>query len=100
MDEMAVKAATSQMELVSLKTSRDDSQRDYLPQHPLRRHLIRDLVSPHRPPLSLAVEMPYLARVGGPKQLVVEAAAARGAVDILKEAGIKILEAADPRPVV
>ncbi|KAK1569939.1 uncharacterized protein LY79DRAFT_674339 [Colletotrichum navitas] len=51
------------------------------------------------PAHGLAIEMPYLAGAGGLKQLAVEPAVAKDAVTILKEAGIKVLEVADPRPV-
>ncbi|KAK2040938.1 hypothetical protein LZ31DRAFT_597662 [Colletotrichum somersetense] len=51
------------------------------------------------PAHGLAVEMPYLAEAGGLKQLAVEPATVRDAIDNLKEAGIEVIEVADPRPV-
>ncbi|KAK2027956.1 hypothetical protein LX32DRAFT_721185 [Colletotrichum zoysiae] len=51
------------------------------------------------PARGLAAEMPYLAEAGGLKQLAVEPATVRDAVDVLKEAGIEVIEVADPRPV-
>ncbi|KAK1987568.1 hypothetical protein LZ30DRAFT_777457 [Colletotrichum cereale] len=47
----------------------------------------------------LASEMPYPAEVSGLKQLAVEPPVVKDTIDILQDAGIKILGVADPRPV-